>query len=182
MQRDHRSLLASLPVVAVLAMAFQTSCDRLCTDRLRQMWFELSLTPSQVVPPPDAPGAGFGDVQLYEQAERTIIVSVHPMPRTDPGGPITFDTETITAVHIHQGAEGTNGPLLWTVPDDQRHQGDIAGAAFPYDGTIPWDDLWTTLETEAAYLDVHTTAFPDGQIRGALAGRNVHDWYCPSWN
>ena len=102
MQRDHRSLLASLPVVAVLAMAFQTSCDRLCTDRLRQMWFELSLTPSQVVPPPDAPGAGFGDVQLYEQAERTIIVSVHPMPRTDPGGPITFDTETITAVHTQR--------------------------------------------------------------------------------
>ena len=76
---------------------------------------------------------------------------------------------------------GTNGPLLWNVPTESR-PGEIAGAAFAYDGTIPWDDFWTTLETQAAYLDVHTTAFPEGQIRGALDNRNVQDWYCPSGN
>ena len=146
------------------------------------MDFELSLTPSQVVPPPDAPGVGYGDMQLREQGnERTIIVAVHPMPRSDPGGPSSFDTQTVTAVHIHQGAPGMNGPLLWTVPDEAPLS-DVAYGAFSYDGTIPWDNLWTTLATEAAYLDVHTTAFPDGQIRGELADRDVRDWFCPSWN
>jgi len=181
MQRDRRSLVASLPAVALLAGAFQTSCDRLCTDRLRQMWFELSLTPSQVVPPPDAPGVGSGDLELQEQGnERSIIFAVRAVPRSDPGAPNSFDTQTVTAVHIHQGAAGMNGPLLWSVPDAPT--GDIVYSRFDYDGTIPWDDLWTTLETEPAYLDVHTTTFPDGQIRGALADRNLHDWYCPSWN
>jgi hypothetical protein len=38
----------------------------------------------------------------------------------------------------------------------------------PYAGAVPWSEASVLLREGGGYLDVHTTAFPLGQLRGRL--------------
>jgi hypothetical protein len=38
----------------------------------------------------------------------------------------------------------------------------------PYAGAVPWSEAYVLLGEGGGYLDVHTTAFPLGQLRGRL--------------
>jgi len=116
------------------------------------------------------------------------VIRVHPN-----GDGQTFDYKLyvvragspITAVHLHLGPEGVNGPVLGTLCDN-------AGAAacpsnnaenvFALTGTfnaaditlIPEigigsiDDLKANAKRGNIYIDVHSESFPDGEVRGAL--------------
>jgi hypothetical protein len=73
---------------------------------------------------------------------------------------VTHDVVNGTAAHIHTGAVGVNGPI-----------------------TIPLEPFGTTMTGSAAvtpamvadlegglwYINVHSTVYPDGEIRGQLA-------------
>jgi hypothetical protein len=73
--------------------------------------------------------------------------------------------QTVTAAHIHHGASGTYGPMLWEI--NSGYKGDsIRGTA----SEIP-PGVIALIAREPAeyYVKLHTPAFPGGAIRGQLA-------------
>jgi hypothetical protein len=89
---------------------------------------------------------------------------------------IVANIENVVASHIHCAASGVNGPVGVTLfsggplsPDGVLAQGAIT-APDPGNGCS-----WTTLEQVVtamrngyAYVNVHTTAHPPGEIRGQI--------------
>jgi len=89
---------------------------------------------------------------------------------------IVANIENAAAAHIHCGAEGSNGPVgvtLYGGPPTSDSgilaQGEISG---PDAGNgCDWTtlaDVIAAIEAGNAYVNVHTPAFPAGEIRGQL--------------
>ena len=78
------------------------------------------------------------------------------------------------AVHVHE--RGT-GRLLMEIPLGGAEQPPpVITRVFtrvPYSGPTDWDELYDMLGNQRGYVDVHTRAFPDGQLRGDLRPRNA---------
>ncbi|HET7746959.1 MAG TPA: CHRD domain-containing protein [Vicinamibacteria bacterium] len=91
---------------------------------------------------------------------------------------LTFDDiQNVTAAHIHTAAAGVNGPVrafLFAAPTgttvstgDQRilNQGAIVRDSVT---GITWDEFLAALRSGGAYVNVHTTQFPGGEMRGQI--------------
>ncbi len=97
-------------------------------------------------------------------------VVVNPATREITGG-VTFSglTPTSGGHHIHQAPAGNptlNGPVVIALilsPDGQ--------SAFVPPGSTLTDAQYAALLAGELYLNVHTAAFPGGEIRGPLVGR-----------
>jgi hypothetical protein len=86
------------------------------------------------------------------------------------------DISDVTAAHIHSGNVGQNGPVIVTLysSDTPANQ---TGGVFAQ-GTITADnlegsmqgkeisDLISEMSNGVTYVNVHTQAYPDGEIRG----------------
>jgi hypothetical protein len=86
------------------------------------------------------------------------------------------DISDVTAAHIHSGNVGENGPVIVTLysSDTPANQTDGVFAQ----GTITADDLEGSMQGKeisdlisamsngVTYVNVHTQAYPDGEIRG----------------
>lgn len=72
--------------------------------------------------------------------------------------------QTVTATHIHHGASGTYGPMLWEI--NSGYKGDaIRGTA----SDIPPGVIALIAHDPAEYyVKLHTPEFPGGAIRGQL--------------
>jgi len=105
---------------------------------------------------------------------------------------LTGDVTAAAGVHIHFGRPGVNGGIAaflceaagvpappGTPPctDDGTGSGFVTGTLTDADvlaiegqgfpgGSI--DDLWRILVNKAAYINLHTSVFPGGEIRGAV--------------
>ena len=97
---------------------------------------------------------------------------------TAEGTAVSFSLELrrisgVTAVHLHSGTPGGHGPLRvdlypgpvtgavsGTLADDTFTEGDVRG--------LTLGQLLDQMASGAAYVDVHTTAFPDGELRAQL--------------
>jgi hypothetical protein len=82
----------------------------------------------------------------------------------------------VTMAHIHSGAAGANGPIrvnLFTGPTTGALTGTLASGTFTAADvqTITFDALLAELRAGTAYVNVHTTAQPAGEIRGQVALR-----------
>lgn len=74
------------------------------------------------------------------------------------------DIDKITAAHIHQGAAGVNGPVVAPI-----FFGGLFDPANPVSGTVPVNTLLVlNLLSGDYYVNVHTTDFPSGEIRGQI--------------
>ena len=87
-----------------------------------------------------------------------------------------------TAGHIHAGARGTQGPVILDFSFPQGRTGDLAqtfrltaGAlrARPEIGITTMEDALQTIAAGNAYVNVHTSQYPGGEIRGQLTRRDV---------
>ena len=114
--------------------------------------FGATLTGIQEVPPRPSGATGSG----------TVVVNASTRLMT-----ATLTTTDITgnAAHIHQAPPGVSGPII-----------------FPLSETSPGSGIWTTtatlteaqfntLRTGEFYFNVHSTAFPDGEIRGQITAQ-----------
>ncbi|WP_305097857.1 CHRD domain-containing protein [Croceibacterium aestuarii] len=70
--------------------------------------------------------------------------------------------DTVTAAHIHFGKAGTNGPPVLTLT--KSNQGEWKGCK---DGA-EWTQNRLQGNPQDFYVNVHTTAYPNGAIRGQL--------------
>ena len=73
-----------------------------------------------------------------------------------------------TVAHIHTGAVGVNGPVIFPLTQTAAGSGIWVSAA---DATLS-DAQITALTTGGLYFNAHSAAFPGGEIRGQI-GRNV---------
>jgi hypothetical protein len=114
---------------------------------VRRSRFKASLDQAQEIPPTGSTAVGTAEVWLIE-----------------PENVITYEVDTVgiaapANAHIHAGAVGASGPVVVG----------LNGAAPPFCGaaTLSAADV-TALKAGGLYFNVHTTAFPGGEIRGQL--------------
>jgi len=84
-----------------------------------------------------------------------------------------------TASHIHVGPKGLSGPVVIDFPIGTGRTGDFTlnfrvhdGAAFharPEIGIRTFGDAIQAIAGGNAYVNIHTSAFPGGEIRGQLS-------------
>ncbi len=114
--------------------------------------FKATLTGASETPPDSSPAKG---VANFKHDPKTNILS----------GTITFSGfgTPSTAMHIHQGAAGVSGPVIFPIETK-------GGFTSPISYTSP--ALTTaqvdTLKAGDYYVNIHTQAFPEGEIRGQL--------------
>ena len=106
------------------------------------------LTGKNEVPPVASSASGQGTITIND--DKTIT------------GSITTTGVAGTAAHIHIGATGKNGPVA--VP--LAKSGD-AGWSVPKDAKLN-DDQYRAYQAGDLYVNVHSAAHPDGEIRGQL--------------
>lgn len=122
-----------------------------------------------------APGLNTGAVGTAEvavdMASREVVVVLQ-----------LFNLPTgTTAGHIHAGARGTAGPVILDFNFPTGRTGDmpitfrLGQAAFrarPEIGINTLDDAMQTIVGGNSYVNIHTTQYPAGEIRGQLTRRN----------
>ena len=87
-----------------------------------------------------------------------------------------FGLADLQMAHLHLGAAGTNGPVVADLLDNvvttvvpgfflaELRSGDLAGPLADF----PLDALVNSIEDDEIYFNLHTTAFPAGELRGQL--------------
>ncbi|HEX7898885.1 MAG TPA: CHRD domain-containing protein [Planctomycetota bacterium] len=84
----------------------------------------------------------------------------------------TFNLTGITMAHIHLGPIGVDGPIIFdlaTAPFVGTVQGTLTAANLrPTTGASTFEEALNAVLSGAAYVNVHTLAFPDGEIRGQI--------------
>lgn len=126
------------------------------------------LTPEAEVATPAVTSSARGTVSLRVGASSIdFMLNVDPLPAT-----------SITSAHIHVGAPGTNGPIIFSLYQsviDGPLTGSRSGTlqAFnlesqPTQGVSSFSDAVNAILNGNAYVNVHTAAFPSGEIRGQL--------------
>ncbi len=126
------------------------------------------LTPEQEVQILPVSSAARGNVALLVSDNAIDYrLNIDPLPDS-----------TVTSAHIHVGAAGSNGPVIFSlyfsgfgVP----FTGVLSGAltsfnlqAQPANGISSFNDAINAILSGQAYVNVHTTAFPAGEIRGQI--------------
>ena len=114
-------------------------------------YFNYTLDAQQVVPAAQGvTGSGWSELHLCDDDSLRGYVGLSI-------------TETVTAVHIHGPSQPTeNGNLLYELPlPDHGYVAVRLGGVLAYRN-------WLVLDQ--CYVDVHTTAHPDGAIRGVMHG------------
>ena len=149
--------------------------------------FTASLTNGQEVPPATLVGrTSFGTATASLNAAGTALTVTVDVFGIDVTGAQTPGTgDNLTVAHIHRGAAGVNGPVVFGFFGSPIN--DVAGASVPVPfasgvgGTFSftWDapegnggatlsGETTSLLAGLLYLNFHTTDFPRGEIRGQL--------------
>ncbi|MHB1400371.1 MAG: CHRD domain-containing protein [Trichloromonadaceae bacterium] len=117
---------------------------------------------------PVAGSAALGNASLRLSAGTIEFeLDVEPLPVT-----------TITGAHIHYGAPGTNGPIIFSlyesafgVPFAVPRSGSLGSADLqvkPEVGITNFSAALEAIRSGNAYVNVRTTAFPAGELRGQL--------------
>ena len=113
--------------------------------------FVAQMSGAQEVPPADPDGTGMARITVNDASNRVC---------TDLE---VRNIGTVTAAHIHRGAPGVNGPPVVTLdPPDDNDSDDC--------DTVD-DSLVDEIRhnPSAFYVNVHTTDYPDGAIRGQVS-------------
>jgi CHRD domain len=174
--------LASAGALCALLGFVATGCND-ATDGMEV--FEAVLSPANEVPVRNT--AGNGRVQFVSDGT-TISYSIE-----------VDDINAVTAAHIHSGAAGVNGPIrVWffgngsptpggpTTFSDKTilAQGVIRADPVAVVSTAPeavggvvgisFADLLNQMRSGTAYVNVHSTQFPGGEMRGQIQLVNVN--------
>jgi len=116
--------------------------------------FHATLSGENEVPPADTPAMGTAE-GTYDDVANTFSFSWQITDNLvgEPAAP---------GAHIHRGAAGTNGPIIFFISDGE----------WPLSGSDVWSDLTqedvNDLFAGNLYFNFHTTAFPGGEVRGQI--------------
>jgi hypothetical protein len=132
--------------------------------------FTAHLEGAQEVPPVDTQARGQAIFQVSrdgtEISYRLIVANI----------------ENVTQAHIHVGEAGVNGPVVaWLYPSGPpaelipgRSSGVLATGVITAESLVgPWageplNTLIAAMRSEGVYVNVHTSQFPPGEVRGQI--------------
>ncbi|RJX71346.1 CHRD domain-containing protein [Tsuneonella suprasediminis] len=115
------------------------------------MTYHANLTGAQEVGGGDADGTGKASITISDNFDQ-VCWDLHDIHNID----------TVTAAHIHYGAAGTNGPPVFTLT--KSNEGTWKGCS---EGA-EWTQNRIQGNPQQFYVNIHTTAYPNGAIRGQL--------------
>ena len=125
--------------------------------------FSANLSGKEEVPSNESPSTGLAWVKI---TGNNIAYEVN-----------VTDMDKVNAAHIHLAESGKNGPVILTLfkggPTEQVNGtvGEANVTASNFEGPFVGKqvtDLVTAMENGTTYVNVHTTDFPEGEIRGQL--------------
>jgi hypothetical protein len=139
--------------------------------------FVAVLSGDEEVPPVGTHAAGLAKYQLNKSGDQLSFKL------------IVANIDDVTQAHIHCGPAGVNGPVIaflygfgpTVTSNGILSEGSISNAnvivrpdssACP-GGVSDFDDVLAKMESGDAYTNVHTTAFPGGEIRGQIRARSA---------
>jgi hypothetical protein len=111
---------------------------------------KVTLSGANEVPPVTTSATGTGTVKVTPERDVTAKVNVTGM--------------TATAAHIHQGAAGTNGPVI--VPFTKTGDNEFSAPA----GAKMTETQYAAYKAGNTYVNVHSAKHPGGEIRAQLKG------------
>lgn len=133
--------------------------------------FQGNFSASQQVPPNGSPATGTASL-VADTVAQTLTVTESFSGLTSPSA----------AGHIHAGAPGVNGPIIIafsTFPTGVT-SGTFSGVFTAANlinqgasGISTFSGLLTTLQASGTYLNIHSVAFPNGEIRAAVVPASV---------
>ncbi|HEY8605209.1 CHRD domain-containing protein [Tsuneonella suprasediminis] len=115
------------------------------------MTYHANLTGAQEVGGGDADGTGKASITISDNFDQ-VCWDLHDI----------HNIGTVTAAHIHYGAAGTNGPPVFTLT--KSNEGTWKGCS---EGA-EWTQNRIQGNPQQFYVNIHTTAYPNGAIRGQL--------------
>ncbi len=155
-----------LPLLLLLIISLTATSAIACSNRN----FSTHLSGDEEVPPVETQAQGQAIFHLNKDGT-TLYYKL-----------IAANIENITQSHIHLGPEGVNGPVVaWLYPSGPpamlipgRFSGVLAeGTITASDLVGPLagmclSDLVTQMEAGNTYVNIHTTQYPAGEIRGQI--------------
>jgi hypothetical protein len=111
---------------------------------------QVTLSGRNEVPPVETAASGTATVTV--NPDRTVTARV------------TVTGMTATAAHIHQGARGTNGPVI--VPFAKSADNTFVAPA----GAKMTEEQYAAYKAGNTYVNVHSAKNPGGEVRGQLRG------------
>jgi hypothetical protein len=117
--------------------------------------FNAQMSSAQEVPPPPASAATGSGFLSLDPATRKFTAR------------ITVSGLAATAAHIHEGAPGISGPIIFPLSETATGSGIWVSAP---DATLTEAQL-ATLRAGGLYFNAHSAAFPNGEIRGQIGHR-----------
>lgn len=115
------------------------------------------------VPPTGSPATGSFGATLDDQ---TWVISGNML--------ISNLTSNLTGAHIHEGAVGQNGPVRFDLLANATSIDTFGNhIVVHYSGVIPGtqaqkEDLLNKMLNEMTYVNIHSSNFPVGEIRGQI--------------
>ena len=108
---------------------------------------KVTLSGDQEVPPVNSPGSGRGTITVG--ADKTV------------SGSVTTTGIAGTMAHIHEAAAGQSGPVVIPLTKNGDTYTVPAGSKLS-------EEQYTSFKAGNLYVNVHTEAHPNGEIRGQL--------------
>ncbi len=122
--------------------------------------YEVTLEGGQQNPPVMTDGVGSVTITVNEDTgEMTLTGSVSNL-----SSPL-FDVGDVGSAHIHEGARGANGPVVF--PITVERSADDLSATLSLTATLT-DEQASTLQSGDYYINVHTENFEGGELRGQI--------------
>ncbi|NVB84785.1 MAG: CHRD domain-containing protein [Kofleriaceae bacterium] len=141
--------------------------DKVFIDARNVTTFDVTLTTSQETPPCPAAGPDATGTATISVTDNNEIIEVRQLTFSGLSGPAT-------TADIHQGARGVAGPIIFpldvnTVPFMAVgfNSGDYPTPA-PEGAAPDFPSFVEALRVGDTYIDVHTAACPDGEIRAQI--------------
>jgi hypothetical protein len=154
--------IAAIGILSVLFVGIASLTSQVLAAQAQDL-FRAKLSGKEEVPPNGSPSTGFAWVKITDDKIRYEVN--------------VTDMDKVNAAHIHLAEAGKNGPVVLTLfkggPTEQVN-GTVAEAnvtASNLEGPMKGKnitDLVTAMKNGTTYVNVHTTDFPDGEIRGQL--------------